>query len=298
MKFHPGEIEIQTRAGVRKNAEQVAAGIRDSIPPAAKAFLESQRAVFLATVDETGQPWASVLTGAPGFIHAVDPHNVAVAASLAPDDPLHRTLAREGHVALLAIEFASRRRIRLNGVGSLSSGVIHIAMRQVYGNCPKYIQGRTVTGETIAKAAPEAARSPELLIDQRHIISTADTFMIATDHAGQGADISHRGGNPGFVIVLDGQRIEFPDYSGNHMFNTLGNLAINPRAGLLFIDFASGRTLQLVGKASIDWDRDHADSFPGAERVIGFDLEEVVDRDGGFPLRTIFHEYSHFNPKA
>ncbi len=297
MKFHPGEIEIQTKAGVRKNAEQVAAGIRDSIPPAAKAFLESQRAVFLATVDETGQPWASVVTGAPGFIRVVNQQNVAIAVSLAPDDPMMRTLEREGHVAMLAIDFANRRRIRLNGVGSLSSGVIHIAMRQVYGNCPKYIQGRSITGETIAKRAPEAARSPELLIDQRRIISNADTFIIATDHAEQGADISHRGGNPGFVIVLDGQRLEFPDYSGNRMFNTLGNLAVNPRAGLLFIDFASGRTLQLVGKASIDWERDHADSIAGAERVIGFDIEEVVDRDGGFPLRTIFHEYSHFNPK-
>src|SRR3546814_14766932 len=68
----------------------------------------------------------------------------------------------------------------------------------------------------------------------------------------QGADVSHRGGRPGFVRVTedDGRSVlTIPDFSGNQFFNTLGNIAINPRAGLLFVDFATGDLLTLTGRS-------------------------------------------------
>jgi predicted pyridoxine 5'-phosphate oxidase superfamily flavin-nucleotide-binding protein len=95
---------------------------------------------------------------------------------------------------------------------------------------------------------PQACPSPRLYPatrtesngKQQRLIREADTFFIASSHRDGGADASHRGGNPGFVHVLNETKLIWPDYSGNGMFQTLGNLAIDPRAGLLFMDFESG----------------------------------------------------------
>ena len=97
-------------------------------------------------------------------------------------------------------------------------------------------------------------RSSALDARTRALVAGADTFFIATWHPGGGADASHRGGRPGFVRVLDDRTLEFPDYPGNNMFNTLGNLVGHPRAGLLFVDFERGDLLQLTGRAKIRWE--------------------------------------------
>jgi len=128
------------------------------------------------------------------------------------------------------------------------------------------------------------------------MIERADTFCIASDHPQSGADVSHRGGKPGFVRVVDDRHLAIPDYSGNNMFNTLGNIVANPRVGLLFIDSDSGRMLQLTGSARIDWNPARSSAIPGAERVVDFELNEAIDNPRGFALRYEFHEYSHFNP--
>jgi hypothetical protein len=79
------------------------------------------------------------------------------------------------------------------------------------------------------------------------------------------------------------------------MFNTLGNIAVNPKAGLLFLDFEGG-TLQLTGEARIVWDAGRVAKFAGAERVVEFRIQEAVDTSGAVPLRWRFEGYSPFNP--
>jgi uncharacterized protein len=88
---------------------------------------------------------------------------------------------------------------------------------------------------------------------------TPDTFFVASANPQANLDASHRGGNPSFVKV-DGDALRIPDYPGNSMFNTLRNLAVHPRAGLLFVDFTSGDTLQLTGTAKIDLEADDLDT--------------------------------------
>jgi hypothetical protein len=90
--------------------------------------------------------------------------------------------------------------------------------------------------------------------------------------------------------------LEFPDYSGNTMFNTLGNIAVNPRAGLLFLDFEGGGTLQLTGEAQIVWDAERAARLAGAERVVESRVQEALETRGAVPLRWRFKGYSPFNP--
>src|SRR5580693_3791599 len=298
MKFHSGEIAVQERAGVRDIAEDVGEGIADHLPPGASDFLERRQMAVLGTIDQHGNVWASVVTGEPGFIETVDDRTLKIAAQISSSDPLSRNLGTESHVALFATDFVSSRRVRANGRGIIKNGAIFITTDEVYGNCRRYLQERIFVG---TRETPAANLKPgigtELSASQQQQISRADTFFIATDNPERGADVSHKGGNPGFVRVLDDQRIAFPDYNGNSMFNTLGNLTVNPHAGLLFIDFDSGRTLQLTGRASIDWNAARIRTFPGAERVIDFALEQIIDTPAGFPLLAKFRQFSRSNPK-
>ena len=252
----------------------------------------------LGTVDNRGSVWASVLTGDPGFIETVDDRTLKIAARISSSDPLGRNLAAEGHVALFAPDFVSSRRVRVNGRGAIKGGAIFITTDEVYGNCRRYLQERIFIGSRQTSAADQKPKvGTELSTAQQQQISQTDTFFIATDNPEHGADVSHKGGNPGFVRILDARHIAFPDYNGNSMFNTLGNVTVNTHAGLLFIDFDSGRTLQLTGRASIDWSPERVRTFPGAERVIDFELEQIIDTPAGFPLVAKFRQYSRNNPK-
>jgi predicted pyridoxine 5'-phosphate oxidase superfamily flavin-nucleotide-binding protein len=300
-KYHPGEIEVQERAGVRSMAERVGNSIHPTIPPAAREFLEEQRMLIVGSVGADGRVWASLLAGEPSFVRALDERTVRIDATPFPGDPLAETL-QEGvsiQVGVLAIDLATRRRLRLNGEAERRpDGNIYVRTRQVYANCPKYIQAREpeTRGAEPSLQDGHTVHSQGLTDEQRRFISDADTFFIASAHPEDGPDASHRGGNPGFVRLLGENALEFPDYSGNTMFNTLGNIAVNPSAGLLFLNFEGGGTLQLTGEARIVWDAGRAARFAGAERMVEFRVQEAVEARGAVPLRWRFEGYSPFNP--
>lgn len=301
--FHTGELEVQERAGVRGMAARIGTGIRSTIPPAARAFLRQQSFVVVASTGPDGRVWASLLVGGAGFARALDERTVRLAAAPAPDDPLAVNLQDGAHLGLLAIDLAARKRMRLNGVVRLrpegGSRVFDVHTRQVYSNCPKYIQARewvpALRGPEHGTAGARV-RAPALGSAQLAWVRAADTFFIASAHPQAGGDASHRGGPPGFVHAEDERTLLFPDYPGNTMFNTLGNLAAHPHAGLLFVDFESGATLQLTGQAAVRWDAPRSSRFPGAERLVAFRVDEVVDTAGAAPLRHCFWGASPFNP--
>ena len=308
--FHSGELAVQERAGVREMARRVGQIIGATISPAEAAFMRAQRLAIIAAADASGCVWASLLTGAPGLLETVNESSLRVHARPVDGDPLAAIFASLSsssderapvNIGLLAIEFASRRRMRVNGVlnATPGGGLIEITAAQVYGNCPKYIQARVLVGVGADEqdAPPHATRSRELSAAQQRMIETADTFFIATTHAAAGADASHRGGLPGFVRIGDDGSLVWPDYAGNTMFQTLGNLVLDPACGLLFINFDSGDTLQLTGEARVVWDAARLAAFAGAERIIEFRTEEVVEILRASPLRWRFVDYSPFNPE-
>jgi len=311
--YHAGELAVQARAGVQESARRIGNGIRSSIPAAAQEFLRGQPMLVVASLDADGQVWASLITGPPGFIRALDERTVLIEAGPAEGDPLGDNLRTGAQIGLLAIEPATRRRMRLNGVAEVvpagtdgSTGArpaLRVRAQQVYSNCPKYIQAREwttapdgTTGGGDPSSSPTVSRGRALTADQQRWVERADTFFIASAHPEGGADASHRGGLPGFVRVLDDRRLLIPDYVGNTMFNTLGNIVAHPNAGLLFVDFESGATLQVTGRAELIWDADLTATFAGAERVVAFDVHEVIDVAGAHRLRGRFVEYSPFNP--
>jgi predicted pyridoxine 5'-phosphate oxidase superfamily flavin-nucleotide-binding protein len=296
--YHPGELIVQARANRRDMADRIGKSIRAAIPPAAPEFLLRQPMAFIGAVDSDGRPWASVLTGHPGFMQAVDDRTVKINARPMAGDPLAQSLAIGGQVGMVVIDFATRHRMRLNGRAEIQKDeAIHVYVQQVYANCPKYIQARQwqpAAGKPMKEERIRCSRS--LTERQRRWIRGADTFFVASSHPDGGVDASHRGGNPGFVHVVNDSRLVWPDYSGNMMFQTLGNITVNPRTGLLFIDFQTGDTLQLTGQASINWDANRAINFPGAERLVEFDIEEVIELTNAIPLKWKFIDFSPFNP--
>lgn len=304
--YHAGELAVQARVGVQAEAQQLGKSISSIATPAAREFLRSQQLAIVAstrpaianTADGNGQVWASLVTGKPGFMQAVA-QLLRIEPIPVPSDPLLENLLRQDDVGLLAIDLATQRRLRVNGKAVVHpDGSIQVKTQQVYFNCPKYIQVRHLKTDSSQQSLKrEFWRADTLSSQQQDWIAQADTFFIASLHPEGGADASHRGGYPGFVNVVNANKLVFPDYAGNHMFNTLGNIILNPLAGLLFIDFEHGTTLQLTGKARILWDGQRAAAFAGAERLIAFQIDQVLETTDATSLRWRFGDYSPFNPR-
>ncbi|OLF19299.1 pyridoxamine 5'-phosphate oxidase family protein [Actinophytocola xanthii] len=295
--YHEGERAVQARAGVLDQAEFSSAAIHARIPDVARDFLAGQVMLVLGAADRDGRPWASLLTGAPGFLRAQGDSALSVDALPVPGDPLHAELAGAAEpfpVGMVAVDFAGRRRMRMNGRATAAGLGVRVRLDQVYANCPKYIQKREPRWTGTVPAAP--LRTEGLRDGQAALVTLADTFFVATADREGNADASHRGGNPGFVEVLSPTRLRWPDYVGNSMFGTLGNLEVNPAAGLLFPDWETGDTLQLTGTARVDWDARRAAAVPGAQRLVEFTVDEVVQLRGSSPLRWSAPVRSRFNP--
>lgn len=303
-KVHPGEVSVRMRAG--SNRHGIGSGyVGDAIPDAARDFAGEARLAGLAVVDGHGDIHADVLTGDAGFLHAPDHGTLEIAGVPPLTAPLFASRA-ERTVGLIVLEPWTRRRMRVNGRAIRRGPGLVVRTDQVYANCPKYIQTRTVIDAGQAAAAhrdwegrpgtPSSRRLSDVM--HRELIAGADTFFLATHAPGHGADMSHRGGNPGFVTVIDDARLSWPEYAGNGMYMSLGNLLLEPRGALVFPDWSAGRTLHLRGRAVVDWDARRAGRVPGAQCVVDFEVEEVVDIPDGMPLRWRFGEYHRFNPPA
>ncbi|BBX83056.1 pyridoxamine 5'-phosphate oxidase family protein [Mycolicibacterium aubagnense] len=290
--YHAGELAVQRRMGQAEIAARVGRMIRRQIPAAAAAFLVEQPMVVLAATDDAGRVWAGLVTGAAGFVHA-DDQTIAVDALPVPGDPLHNVFRRpDQQVGMIAIEPQSRRRMRVNGTAQPTEHGLRIHPDQVYSNCPKYISRRHI--ELVDADGPEPAVRRAEVLDERtqQMISRADTFFIGSADPEGHADASHRGGNPGFLQVLSPNRLRWPDYRGNSMFMTLGNISANSRCGLLIPDWDTGTTLQLTGTAEIVWDG----GGPGRQGSVEFTVDEVIELTDASPLRWGHAELSPANP--
>lgn len=295
--FHAGERALQERLGVRDQVErQGRQVVRTYLPDQHRAFYAGLPWLVVASADGQGRPWCSILCGAPGFLSSPDPGHLRVGTLPYPGDPLGRNMAAGSHLGMLGLDPRTRRRNRLNGrVAILDSEGFAVAVDQAFGNCPQYIQARE-RDAVPPQGKPGSTERLDVLDDPAmDLIGRADTFFVATraepagdDPATAGLDASHRGGRPGFVRVeADRRTLLVPDFSGNLHFNTLGNLLLDPRAGLLFPDFAAGELLLLTGEAEIVWDGPQVQAFRGAERLWRFRMADGVRLPGALPLRWV-----------
>jgi uncharacterized protein len=262
--FHCGEQAAQDFAG----AGSPRPAIRDWMPDQHREFFGLLPFLPIATADQWGAPVATIVSGAPGFITSPDPNTLRIAGKSDGQDPTTGFLAAGAPVGLLGIDLATRRRNRANGVlRSIDPDGLTASITQSFGNCPQYIQTRCWRSgvEVPGPAEQLSGLDPAA----RAIVQESDTFFVAStsgDRGGAmgGMDISHRGGRPGFVAIA-GDTLTIPDFRGNHYFNTLGNLLLDSRSALLFVDWADGTLLHLQGEVEILWDQDGG--FAGAERL-------------------------------
>ena len=220
-------------------------------------FLADQRFAGLTARAGSGQLWVSPLVGAPGVLSVQDAGTVRIRTAPGRSDPLHRLPAPQP-VGLIALDYSRRRRVRINGalVSATTDGELRVDVTEAFGNCPQFIPRRTIDAGAEEPGHPQddpgdhTAPDETLTEIDRATIESADTFVLGTTHPDRGNDASHRGGPPGFVRT-EGRTLWWPDYPGNNMFTSLGNLAVDDEAALLFLDFDRRLALHLNGTASL-----------------------------------------------
>jgi predicted pyridoxine 5'-phosphate oxidase superfamily flavin-nucleotide-binding protein len=287
--FHRGELIAQVLGGTGAPG---AGGIRPFMPDQHREFFALLPYLFIATTDVEGWPVATVLTGPPGFVQSPDPNTLTVAALPREGEPGAELFAAGRPFGALGLDFATRRRNRVNGlITAAGEGGLTLGVLQSFGNCPQYIQTRAVAPGPASTVPAEAIAfpTPEVLAQ----IARADTMFVATNAGGEngGVDISHRGGLPGFVKV-EGDVLTVPDFRGNRFFNTLGNLVLDDRAALLFVDFETGDLLHLQGRVEIDWEPPSGEWPEGVQRQWRLTIEHAWRRPAALPLRWTFGDYS------
>jgi len=298
--FHVGEREMQSRICKREMLEDLGrAVIRPFMPDQHREFFGKLPFLVLGSVNSDGWPWASIVSGRPGFLSTPNDRRLDVDIWPLQDDPLSTALRTGASVGVVGVELSTRRRNRMNAtVGSVQDDGFALDVVQSFGNCPQYIQTHDVTFIREPEAIVERRRTDrffDLDTRARKMIEQAHSFYVASyaDTTEQGGvDVSHRGGRSGFVRV-DGNSLLIPDFSGNNFFNTLGNFVVTPRAGLLFPDYQSGDVLMLTGTVDI-LDKNHPEiaGFHGAERGWRFDLYHGLRIYDALPFRAAFQEFS------
>lgn len=321
--FHDGERAAQARVGLAEKLEPIGQRIiRPYMPDEHRELFEKLPYLVLGAVDASGQPYATVIAGAGtgaepgqgGFVRTPDDHTLQIGALPRRGDPVRAILEerRPGlPVGVLGIELSTRRRNRANGeVLAVGEDGFTVGVRQSFGNCPKYIQVRRVAERLPRPAgelAPARVLSQDLPPPAAALVRSADTFFLASTTplplraAAAGADVSHRGGPPGFVAIerdddSGAAVLVIPDYSGNFLFNTLGNLALEPRCGLVFPDFQTGALLSLTGLAEVSWDDPRIASLPGAQRLLIVRVTSALWLPDALPWRFGAAEPSPYLP--
>ena len=287
--WHEGELTLQRAVG----AVDMMVGVgqrqmsRTWMPDQHREFYSQLPFVVLGAVDRQGDVWATLRTGQPGFMNSPTPEILQIKLEPQPNDPAHEGMQPGDAIGMLGIELHTRRRNRMNGnvLRELDDG-IEIVVTQAYGNCPRYINLRQYDFvEETADIAQELTAT-DLLI--RRMVTSADSFYVATYVVRDGqkqVDASHRGGKAGFVRMEEDGSLTVPDFSGNLFFNTLGNILLNPRAGLTFISFENGDLLQMTGTAEVLLDDPEIAAFQGAERLWRFTPQRIVHRQAALALR-------------
>jgi hypothetical protein len=275
--FHAGELAVQRQAGVRDDAARLSGMLAATgLSGGVARFLAGRTFLVVTGRDGAGRLWTSPLAGSPGFLEVRSSGELVIHAAFPAGDPLHGIAAGQ-KAGLTAVEFATRRRVRVNGTLTVTGGALLVDVEQAYGNCPQYIQQRVLAPAPAEQAAGDVRTGTGLDPADVELVRSADTFFLGTVNPERGADASHKGGAPGFVRVDEHGGLRWPDYPGNNLFNSLGNLAVNSEAALLFFDFPAGRTLQLSGTAETDWGelgRSGDDGHTG--RIVRFAPERVV----------------------
>jgi uncharacterized protein len=150
----------------------------------------------------------------------------------------------------------------------------------------------------LADRLEERIVRPALSPEQQRLVESVDCFFLATADADGRPTCSYKGGDPGFLRVVDASTLAFPCYDGNGMFLSMGNVLENPAVGLLLVDFERGNRMRIQGDASIDLDDELLAAYPEAQFVVRVAVREVFPNCPRYLHRRTLVERSAFVPRA
>ncbi|KAF2638712.1 oxidoreductase-like protein [Massarina eburnea CBS 473.64] len=290
-----------------------------------------QRAPLLAigTLDSQGRPWTTLWGGSPGFSESLGGGMIGTRTIVdATHDPVVQALVgnaekdemvkgEEKMIAGLAIDLVTRKRVKIFGrlvagcVGEVNVEYTDNVVRtegapekqdqiqlvtkieQSLGNCPKYLNQYKIQPTLLTSQL--AYQGPALSAEAKSMILKSDMFFLSST-TDEDMDTNHRGGPQGFVRILSDTEIVYPEYSGNRLYQTLGNLQMNPKVGITFPDYETGDILYATGTSQILVSSDAAALLPGSNLALKFTLDDARLVQGGLPFRGTRKEASPYNP--
>lgn len=241
----------------------------------------------------------------------VDSQNDPVVQALVGDARDGKMLQPQGGklVSGLAIDLMTRKRVKLAGTmvaGTVADVEVEGDTKQQgsqiqlvtkisesLGNCPKYLNQYDIRPAPVSSQVRH--RGPELSDQSRSLISRSDTLFLSTTST-DAMDTNHRGGPPGFVRIVSSSEIVYPEYSGNRLYQSLGNLKMNPKIGITFPDFDSGDVLYITGTADVLDGVAAARILPGSNLAVRITIEEARFVSSGLPFRGTKKLPSPYNP--
>ena len=303
-----------------------------TLSPQLANHLQVAPLIAIGTLDSEGRPWTTLWgNGDKGFARPVAEGIVGmrtpvtgrydpVVEELFGKEATGQIVREEGEgrmVAGLTIDLETRKRVKMFGrmiagaLGTRDDEVLgheeHIAevqlvlkIEQSLGNCPKYLNQKHIV-QALAKPelVSDTPKFPQRALD---LIEKSDLFFISSSQCDQDMDTNHRGGPPGFMRVVSnddsGAVICYPEYSGNRLFQTLGNLMVNPLAGLCVPDFDTGDMLYFTGKTDILVGKDAAEVLPRSNLAVKVTVTSARFVANALPFRGVEGERSPYNPNV
>ncbi|KAK5123567.1 hypothetical protein LTR85_002605 [Meristemomyces frigidus] len=326
MPFHDGEAEMH-------HAMRVPGGFDNPTVPALSPqlanHLQIAPMIAIGTVDKQARPWTTLWGGEAGLARSLGGGFVGirtpvtgkhdpVVEELVGKDATGEVVREQGKgrmVSGLTIDLETRKRVKMYGrmvAGALSTREDEVTghnetaaevqlvlkIEQSLGNCPKYLNSKHIV--------PTFSR-PELVDDKPYfsqraiqLLEKADLFFVSSSHHDTDMDTNHRGGPPGFVRLASndpsGAVVCWPEYSGNRLYQTLGNLRVNPVAGLCIPNFDSGDMLYITGNTEILVGPDAHAFLPRSNLAVKLTITAARFVAGALPFRGIEGARSPYNP--
>ena len=301
--FSEGELYVQKLAGEDAIAQtRTPMALSSQLHSFSANFIKNQLLFNVTSTDANNNVWISMLSGTPNFITVLDYKTIKIDKTLIvspTEDIFFTNIQSNKQVGLLFIDWETSRRYRLNGSIKEEGTDLVITIQETYGICPKYIQKRSFEYTNLS-TIPTLISKGNLLNDKhKKLINHANTFFLGTSGASKKVDASHKGGKPGFVSFINNDTIRIPDYPGNSMFNSLGNLYENPNAGLIFMDYNTNMMLQLTGKGQIQFNQTTTNDLTksgNTGRFWLFTIDSWILTENFNQINWNFIGFSPFNP--
>jgi hypothetical protein len=265
LQYHPGQIEVQQEANTREVAEMLA----DWVGPVG-LFASVADLIVVATADEADDLRFSTVSGEAPLVDVVADETIRI-EGLRPAIPSESALA-----GALAISLAQLRRARINGRLTLDGSGSILEAEEAFTNCRKYVVP-SLAVDGVLRAGPREAVT--LALDDPWLagaLARADTSFLASASPEGQPDVSHRGGAPGFLSFdAAAGTLTWPEYVGDGMLKSAGNIRATGRAGLLVLDLDSGDAAELTGTAA----------YRNVRTTKRPRLDPLLERKRAFPLQ-------------